>query len=177
MKKLILSIFMLTGLSMSSQENNVTAIKPVIIASPAPINPDSGTEIITCNSGNGYYVGDGCACVNIYCSNGVTQTWCLCKDGKLFQAQFALLNDEPNGNSNNNPKKTKIEIDAYSSFISSDGTNSDPLNQIVNIQKTKNAILEISSELKIDDKDYTLIITPGKYEIKNNKLQTLCSKK
>lgn len=162
---------MITGLSLSSQVNNLQNVKPTIITQPAPIDPNIGVQKISCSAGSGYYVGDNCACCNIHCSNGNTYTWCVCKDGTVFGGASKLIN------SNNNPITIDIPMDITASIVEDSNTNLDPTARVINIQKIKNAIVSINKEFRLEYQDFTLVITPGEYEVKNNKLQTLCTLK
>jgi hypothetical protein len=151
---------MITGLSLSSQVENLQITKSVIVATPETFNPNTGTERISCSAGNGYYVGDNCACCNIHCSNGNTYTWCVCKDGAVFGGASKHIN------SNNSPKTIGVPMDITSSVIEDPNTNLDPTARIINIQKIKNAIITIDKELKLEYQDFTLVIMPGEYEVK-----------
>ena len=89
---------MITGLSVSSQVNDVQrATKPTIVATPDVIKPTTrtGVQRISCSGGNGYYVSDGCACCNIYCTNGNRYTICVCNDGSSGFLRVAKPNTNP----------------------------------------------------------------------------------
>ncbi len=142
--------------------------KSIIVASPQPINPNTGTAIIRCFTGNGYYVGDNCACVNISCTDGTKQRWCICKDGAIFQAFAKVINTN-----NNTPIEINFPFNIEYSVTEDLNTNLTPVEKVVNIKKIHNAIITISTTYKFDFTDYILILEPGEYEVKNNKLQTL----
>jgi hypothetical protein len=172
MKKLIASILMISGLSLSSQVNNIQTTKPTIITQPAPFDPSIGTQMITCSAGNGYYVtGSDCACCNIHCTNGNNYIWCVCKDGTIFGGGAARYSNS----SNDGAEAINIPMDITSSLTEDNNVNLDPTARIINVQKVKNAIISIDNEMRIDYQDYILIILPGNYEVKNDKLQTLCA--
>jgi hypothetical protein len=159
---------MITGLSLSSQVNNVSVIKPVITAKPAPVNPNSPVSKIICAAGNAYTPPfSDCACVKIQCSNGVSQVWCLCKDGTLFPAQRVINTND------NTPKEISFPFNIEYSVTEDLNTNLTPIEKVVNIKKVHNAIITISTTYKFDFTDYILILEAGDYEVKNNKLQTL----
>jgi hypothetical protein len=170
MKNFILSILMITGLSLSSQVNNVTSTKPTITAKPDPANPNSPVSKILCTAGNAYTPAfSDCSCVNITCSNGNKYTWCLCKDGTLFGGAAGKLN-----NSNNNDQMAiALPFDIEYSVSEDLNNGLEPVARVVNIKKIHDAIITISTTYKFEFSDYILILTPGDYEVKNNKLQTL----
>ena len=89
---------MIIGLSISSQVNDAQrTTKPTIVATPDVIKPTTGTGVqrISCSGGNGYYVSDGCACCNIYCTNGNRYTICVCNDGSSGFLRVAKPNTNP----------------------------------------------------------------------------------
>lgn len=172
MKKLFLFILALTGLGMHSQtETNPGFInKQTIIATPVLSDNDGTSAKITCHATGGYYVGGGYACCNIYCSNGVKYIVCVSKDD-TFGGYARFQND------NNATSSVNVPLEITTSVTEDLSNNESAESKMINYKKITNAIINIDNELKFEYENCFLIITPGIYEVLNNKLQVICNLK
>jgi hypothetical protein len=161
MKKLIVSILMITGLSLSSQVNTIQNVKPTIIVNPLPISPNSPVGIINCDRGAIHEVG-GCMMLILYCSNGVDYTIIACPDKTMIFSKVIQSN-------NTNPVKLKFDITA-GVFDASKAPDGDQLSKITNIQKIKSSVFSTPIDYTIETTEYIFQFKAGNYEIKNNTL-------
>lgn len=122
------------------------------------------------NSGNGYYVGGGYACCNIYCTNGVKYIVCVSKDDAF--GGYASRLQSGNSVSNEN-----VYIDIKSSVTEDLSNIQSPESKVINYRKISNSLITIENELKLEYENFVLIITQGTYSIIDNKLQAVCNLK
>jgi hypothetical protein len=177
MKKLVLSILMITGLSLSSQVKSTVKINANIIENTNPIitaipltepSSDNGTEYISCSAGGAYYVADGCCVSKITCSNGNQYTVIICPKEpiRVFQSARTI-----NGST---IYDTDINIDITSNILEDSNTQLDVVSRVANQRKLLNSYITIGNDLVFNYTSSTLVIKAGVYMIVDGKLQVNC---
>jgi hypothetical protein len=177
MKKIIVSILMITGLSLSSQVKNklilttITpkTINPIILATPQVENPASPIDnYIKCDAGPAHYNG-GCATVGITCSNGNTYVLIFCPSEpvRLLPSERII-----NGTTVYN---TDVNIDITSNVIDDSNTQLDPVARVINQRKILDAYVTLKEDLVFNYSSSTLIIKTGVYKVISGKLQVTCN--
>jgi hypothetical protein len=178
MKKLFLSILMITGLSLSSQVKSTVKLStqitentnPTVVATPLA-DPTTGveTDYIKCDAGNAHYVSDGCCIAEISCTNGNKYTLIICPNEpvRILQSARTIESDMTTYDAD-------INISLTSNISVDPNTQLDPISRVINQRKLLNSYITLGTDLAFNFANSTLIIKAGIYKVFEGKLQVNC---
>ncbi|MES2762414.1 MAG: hypothetical protein V4677_09405 [Bacteroidota bacterium] len=172
MKKLILLLCMATSINTFAGNPNEARlatskiITETFILTPQPVDPANKPLECCKYTTLGHSWLDGCYTILYECWGQCgNHGWCItaCKGGVIIQGAKVVAG-------NNGPVKVSLPLTTGLINNETFDPNRDPVLQMTQINRIKNAVITIPDDFTVESEDYTLIIKKGDYQILNSEL-------